>query len=247
MDRVLAAGARVLVGRTQVTAASIVANATNRLNYAEHDNWDGGRDIWRLSLGIPVELYTDLEDRREELERQVHDAVNTTLQAWSSSISFTVLIAPALDDDPDWRTKVNQALAGEGITNQGRVRSDNIAARQHDGLLFRSMPEIQLYDALKRTSLPFAPLPVFLRGGVSYSRVEPDFVIIKNGLVMIVEVDGDLYHTETPAAAHARLKFITDEGAKLERIAAAECDTPAKATEAVARIIQTMDKLRRAG
>jgi len=82
---------------------------------------------------------------------------------------------------------------------------------------------------------------------MSYSRVEPDFVILNDGLVMIVEVDGDLYHTETPAAAHVRLKFITDEGAKLERITAAECDTPEKAAEAVARIIQTIGKLRRAG
>jgi len=115
-----------------------------------------------LSLGIPAELYTDLEARREELERQVHDAVNTMLEAWSPGNIFAVRIAPALEDDPDWRLKVNQALAGEGITNQGRVRSDNIAARQHEGLLFRSMPEIHIYDALKRTGLPFAPLSVFL-------------------------------------------------------------------------------------
>ena len=41
-------------------------------------------------------------------------------------------------------------LSGEGITNQGRVRSDNIAARVHDGLLFRSRPEVLFYEALKR-------------------------------------------------------------------------------------------------
>jgi len=51
-------------------------------------------------------------------------------------------------------------------------------------------------------------------------------------------------HSETPAAAHARLKFLTDEGARLERIKASECDTPEKAREAVRRVIATIDKLR---
>ena len=41
-----------------------------------------------------------------------------------------VKIAIELERDPEWRAKVKQHLSGEGITNQGRVRSDNIAIRQ---------------------------------------------------------------------------------------------------------------------
>jgi hypothetical protein len=141
---------------------------------------------------------------------------------------------------------VSQYLQGEGITNQGRVRSDNIAAREHKGLLFRSMPEIHVFDALSRSGVTFAPLSVVLRSGIEYRRIEPDFIIYKDGLVVVLEVDGDLFHTESPSAAHARLKFLTDEGAKLERIPTSECDTPQKATEAVGRIIALIDKWRRA-
>jgi hypothetical protein len=43
-----------------------------------------------------------------------------------------------------------------------------------------------------------------LRGGVEYRRVEPDFLIFKDGLTMIVEIDGDLFHTETLRAARTR-------------------------------------------
>jgi hypothetical protein len=81
-------------------------------------------------------------------------------------------------------------------------------------------------------------------GGLEYRRAEPDFVIFKDGIVMIVEIDGDLFHSETPVAAHTRRKFLLDEGAKLERITASECDTPEKAREAVGRVIATMNKLR---
>ena len=42
----------------------------------------------------------------------------------------------------DWRNDQIAWLRGEGINNQGRVRSDNVASRQEDGLLFLSMPEI---------------------------------------------------------------------------------------------------------
>jgi len=76
--------------------------------------------------------------------------------------------------------------------------------------------------------------------------VEPDFVIYREGEVMIVEIDGDLYHGETPVAAHGRLKFMIDEGVRLERIEASECDTADKAREAVDRILATIEKLRKA-
>jgi hypothetical protein len=156
-----------------------------------------------------------------------------------------VKITTSLVVDPDWRLKINQLLSGEGVTNQGRVNTANIATREHDGLLFRSKPEVLFYQALKRAGVPFAPLSVVLCGGSQYHRVEPDFIIYKDGEIMIVEIDGDLYHTETPAAAHARLKFLTDEGVKLERINASACDTSLKAVEAVNRILATIEKLRR--
>ena len=47
------------------------------------------------------------------------------------------------------------------INNQGKVRSDNIASRQHDGLLFRSAPEINLYCALKDLGLMSLRCPSF--------------------------------------------------------------------------------------
>lgn len=237
--------ARLLVAGQEVAAASILANATGRLVHADHDNWNGGQDTWLLILTIPAEAFFELL-KREEIETRIAAALNVAVNAFSDRDLFTVSIACALENDPDWRAKTAVHLTGRGITNQGRVRSANVAARQHDGLHFRSQPEIHVYNALKRAGVPFAPLAVVLRGGLQYRRIEPDFVLFKDGQVMIVEVDGDLHHTERPAAAHARLKFLLDEGAKLERISADECDTPEKAKEAVDRVLMTIEKHRRA-
>jgi hypothetical protein len=115
--------------------------------------------------------------------------------------------------DPDWRSKAKSWLKGEGIHNQGRVRSDNPAPYSKDGLLFRSKAEINLYDALKNRGITFAPLPVFLRGGDDYRRIEPDFVIFQSGKIIVVEIDGPVFHAESPAEAHERTTMFYWEGA----------------------------------
>lgn len=244
IDAVMATAARLLVRHSHIEAALLLTNAEAvHLDHWEHDNWNGGQDTWRLALAVPADVYFNLESRGA-LEQQITDALSTAMQVVSDSDFLTAKIITSLDEDPSWREKVRQHLSGEGITNQGRVRSDNIAARQHEGLLFRSWPEIHFYNAMKSTGVPFAPLSVVIRGGVQRQRIEPDFLIYKAGLVMVLEIDGDLFHTENPAAAHARLKLLFDEGVLMERINASECDTPEKAREAVRRVIATMDKLR---
>jgi hypothetical protein len=249
LEAIMATAARLLVRQQHITAASILANANTKFEYLyPQDHCDFGIVVdtshyWRLDLAIPADVYFTLEDR-SGIERAIDGALRTATEPVSDSDFINCRIVTSLEEDPDWRHKTRQFISGEGITNQGRVRSDNIASRQHDGLLFRSRPEILFYDALKKVGIPFAPLSVVLRGGVQYNRIEPDFVIYKDGIMMIVEIDGDLYHSETPAAAHARLKFLLDEGAKLERVTASECDTPELAQEVVARVIATIDKLR---
>ena len=245
VEAIFATTAKLLVNQRQVAAASLLANGGGRVFHWEHDSWDGGYDTWRLLLTVPAAVYFEL-DGKEDRENEINNALRLAMEGISSPDVIAVKIATALDSDPDWRAKVRQHVSGEGITNQGRVRSGNIAAREHDGLLFRSKPEVEFYNALKRSGVAFAPLSVVLHGGITYLRVEPDFVIYKDGVIMIVEIDGDLYHSENPAAAHARLKFMTDEGAKLERISALECNTPQKAQEAVARVLDTIEKHRRA-
>jgi hypothetical protein len=155
-----------------------------------------------------------------------------------------VLITTQLLDDDKWRDKARTWLTGEGVTNQGRARSDNIAPRMCDGLLFRSEPEIHLYRALKAVGITFAPLPVFVRGGQTYRRIEPDFVLVKDGVILLVEVDGDTVHRESPQEAHERLTMLLHEGVHLERVKAAECDTPENAKVCANRILGIIQKLK---
>jgi hypothetical protein len=137
-------------------------------------------------------------------------------------------------------------VKGEGVTNQRRVRSDNIASQHYRGLLSRSKAEIALFEAMTRAKLAVAPLPVFVRIGKTYNRIEPDFVVVYKGLTFVVEVDGDSFHKELPAEADKRLVPLTYEGVEVRRIRAADLATEETTDAAVRDPIQFMSRRKEA-
>lgn len=208
----------------------------------QHWDTDFNIDSWRLFIGLPVHIFYALsEEERKATEETISDVGGpffvTTPQDALSGVIITPRVTPASDG---WREDAVRFIKGEGVTNQGRVRSDNIASKQHRGLLFRSKAEITLFEALTRAKLAVAPLPVFVRIGKSYNRLEPDFVVVYKGLTFVVEVDGDSFHKELPAEADKRLVPLTYEGVEVRRIRAAELTTDAAADAVVRDFMQFM-------
>ncbi len=70
----------------------------------------------------------------------------------------------------------------------------------------------------------------------------PDFVIIKDGVVLQVEVDGDTVHSETPVEAHNRTTLLSHEGVLVERVRASECADFEKAELCAQRLLQILEK-----
>lgn len=97
---------------------------------------------------------------------------------------------------------------------------------------------MNVYAALKRAGLLFAPLPVFLRGGSTYQRLEPDFIVFEKGTAMLIEIDGDSFHRESPAEAHARTSVFNVEGAFIQRVKASECSSEERALACVRQLIE---------
>ena len=210
-----------------------------------YDNWDGGTYYWTYSVRVPAALYGQLSpDDIEASERDIATAARELFKGVPGNGLQEVRVSATVKSAPQIREEALHWLNGAGVNNQGRVRSTNIAARQEDGLLFRSQPEIYLYRALKRTGITMAPLPVFLRGGVSYARIEPDFVLFGDKILMIVEVDGDTVHTESPAEADQRVSMFKHEGAFIQHVSASACNTPEKARDCAEQLVQIFNKLK---
>jgi hypothetical protein len=148
-----------------------------------------------------------------------------------------VKILPAIEAHPEWRTDAKAFASGNGgVSNQGRVRSDNPAWKSHDGLFFRSQAEVNFYEACKQARLVCAPLPVFLRPGKSPPfRIEPDMIIVRDGSVVQIEIDGSEFHKESPVQAQERTRAMLTEGVRVWLIDAADCATVEKAKAALVK------------
>jgi hypothetical protein len=234
--------AGLFAAKGDTRAVAVLALAIPAFEHTERDNWNGGTDYYKLVLAIPRSLYSQIQEHREELQQSIMAMIEEIFGHQEGRVLSAVQITVQIKSVEDWRQKAVEWIAGTGVSNQGRVRSDNIASRECDGLLFRSVPEINVYKALKATGLPFAPLPVFLKGGRDYSRIEPDFIVLSEGTVLHVEVDGDTFHHETPAEAHERSTMLTHEGAFIERLKASECRTQEDATERVKKLLEALRK-----
>lgn len=251
LEQLLATTARIFADEGSTREVAILASADASFELRDfYDSFghSGSEtiDIYCLNLKIPSWTFSRLSGELDELEASIKDKVNKITPRSSRSHIGDVNILPIISASHDWREKAKRWVAGDGINNQGRVRSDNIPSKQVDGLLFRSEPEIFLYKAFKSLGVSFAPLPVFVRGGESYKRIEPDFVIVKSGVIMVVEVDGDTVHHETPAEAHDRTTMLAHEGVKIERVKASECSTQDLANVCAKRILQVIEKLKAA-
>lgn len=244
LEDILATLARLFAAEGAAVEVAVLAQALPHTEaHTEQVGFNQWKDISTLVLEIPVKLYSQINERRYELEKRLFEKLQDALTIRVRDI-HSIQIAPVVSSGSDWRPKALAWSEGKHITNQGRVRSDNIASLECDGLLFRSPAEIELYQAFKSKGVCFAPLPVFVRGGAKYSRIEPDFIVVKDGLMMMVEVDGDTVHRESPAEAHERATMLVHEGMHLERIESAKCDTPEKAKATADRLVSILSKLR---
>lgn len=239
----MASIARLAAAQASPKEVALLAMADGEIEPTSFDNWNGGTTGYTLTLSVPVHLYAQIQEACEALEEAIKSRAKEFFKKDPGEYLEAVRIVPAVDPLAEgWREKATAWATGKDLTNQGRVRSDNIASRACDGLLFRSAAEINLYKALKATGVTFAPLPVFLRGGANYQRLEPDFILIKDGMVLHVEVDGDTVHQETPAEAHARTTILLHEGVPIERVKASECIDAVSAAKCAEKLLTVLAK-----
>ena len=241
IEALLATSARLFASEGSLREVAILANAEPSIDWCG-ENF--GQNIYHLYLQVPDSLYSQFSDDIKGCENLILEKARILLKPYPDDDLAYLSISPILSADEEWREKSKNLVIGKGVNNQGRVRSDNIPSITVDGLFFRSQNEVLFYKALKSLGVSFAPLPVFIRGGEEYRRIEPDFVIVKNGVVLVVEVDGDTVHKETPAAAHDRTTMLAYEGAYIERIPASECKTQEQANACAKRMLQVIDKIK---
>jgi hypothetical protein len=127
IESLLATISRLFAYEGAPLEVSILATSVADFETVGYDNWNGGTDFIKLSLSVPVSLYAQIRETKSEIEARIYEKVNELVSEEHLKLQ-NVQISPQLSNDDQWREKALVWLNGKNITNQGRVRSDNIAS-----------------------------------------------------------------------------------------------------------------------
>src|SRR5690606_25635643 len=133
-DSVLGTSARLFAADGAAREVAIVTYLTPAIVESHYDNWNGGTYFYNLILNAPINLNPQIEGSKKEISASVKEKIQVFLQGNDHEVLSEIAIVPAVVDDPQWREKAAAWLSGSKISNQGRVRSDNVAPLTQDGL-----------------------------------------------------------------------------------------------------------------
>ncbi|MFX3637064.1 MAG: DUF559 domain-containing protein [Candidatus Pristimantibacillus sp.] len=197
---------------------------------------ESGVDYYVLAFRVPYQQYKQMKPNLKQIELKIFEII--TLYANEELHKFgAVEFIPLANIKKDEIITLNR-------NNQGRVRSDNPAPYEWEGLFFRSQLEINLYKAFKRCGVLQMPLPVLLQGGKEYFRIEPDFVILKEGITYIVELDGDATHAKRQKEDYEKDQMFKRQGFMVFRRRAQDCSTEEGAMKVARGILKRINEYR---
>lgn len=218
-------------GRKLKTISQALRTQGVNIALEDYDNWDGGIWTWLISVFLSPRDWAlfNNQDEITAIEKELTALINACIDYEEHSFGVQFTVTPVFEN--------------KRVTNQGRAHSTNIASIEYEGFLFRSQPEVFLFIALRNTGIPIMPLPVVAAKSTNFTRIEPDFVVIRRGMTFVIEVDGDIWHKETPAAAQKRLSHLEDEGVRVIRVSAKDCNSINSAKETAKKILIRIERI----
>lgn len=152
--------AHIAAHEGDAAAVAVLASSNPYFQHIQYDSgWVSHTSDIALHLALPTQLYAQLFKRTEGIEQSILKMLEPLIDAYDGWRATAVRIVPTDKPPRNWRELAKAWLVGEGTNNQGRVRSNNIASRSVDGLLFRSQPEIHFYRALKAAGVSLRRFP----------------------------------------------------------------------------------------
>ena len=129
----------------------------------------------------------------EQLKERIIEVCNRFVpRSWN--YEFTYLeVEPQLEHEYEgWQQDVLTLIRQQNVNNQASFEFTNAPVYTYKGLKFRSRTEVKVMQEFEKyTDILVFPLPIAVCGG---NKREPDFLVLKNGKMKILEVVSDTYH-----------------------------------------------------
>ena len=99
--------ARLLLLDNRKAEAKLLASAEYRIEQTDHDNWNGGIDIYVIFLEVPTSLYAEAKSDIEKIQNHILQKAQFLLRTSPGISVAAVHIDPAIQYDSNWRDKID--------------------------------------------------------------------------------------------------------------------------------------------
>jgi len=152
-----------------------------------------GNGVADIILRAPRAVYDILTDLVDITAVKIKDTIALVIPTYYRLDEFHIR-AELVTADESWRDDLLKIARGEDVSNQA-VNAAGVHIRTWNNLRFRSQSEIRIASALEGLGVMFLPncMARLSTPGGRANR-EADFLIIDNGRMGILEVDGEPFH-----------------------------------------------------
>jgi hypothetical protein len=118
--------ARLFASEGDAKMVAVLSNSDISASQTDWDNWNGGAPIHTIFLDLSQAVWSEIQSEVKQIEESIELKLSAFSHRYPDSW-MRVKLGPLLVESETWQDDARQWLSGEGISNQGRVRSSNIA------------------------------------------------------------------------------------------------------------------------
>ena len=130
---------------------------------------------------------------------------------WQDNLNFAedadITKKDSKENDNESGFEIDLRIKDESINNQGWGHSSNPAPIWHWNVRHRTWYEALFTEACILRNILTFPLPLVLFGS---KRIEPDYIVIMDGILELIELDGPSHDSELASFEQERLKPFRD-------------------------------------
>lgn len=102
--------ARLYALKNQTSVVELLVRSTAEMIQSFYDNWNGGTYGYTLTLHAPVHLYSVVEERIPDLERELLERASPLLRGFENESLQSIVITLELEADASWRENATKWL-----------------------------------------------------------------------------------------------------------------------------------------
>lgn len=116
--------ARLYALKKQPSVVELLVHSTAKMVQSSYDNWNGGTYGYALNLHAPAHLYSAIEERIPDLERELLDRATPFLRGFENESLESIVITLELEADESWRENATKWLQQQKVVKHPSINSE---------------------------------------------------------------------------------------------------------------------------